>query len=70
MEDIFKREICPFCEKFNGIECNEHIIFKQDEFNVKRMCCSNYAKNEAKIVPYEKPLEVTARRSYVKNREI
>ena len=70
MEDIFRREICPFCEKFNSIDCNEHIDFKENEFHIKKMYCSNYVKNEAKIVPYEKPLEVTARRSYVKNREI
>lgn len=70
MEDIFKRKICPFCEKNNSIDCNEHIIFKEDNLEVKSICCSNYVKNEAKIIPYEKPLEVTARRSYVKNREI
>ena len=70
MEDIFKKEICPFCEKFNKIGCTEHIVFNEDESNVKRMCCHNYAKNEAKIVPYEKPLEITAKRSHVKMREI
>ena len=53
MEDIFRREICPFCEKFNSIDCNEHIDFKENEFHIKKMYCSNYVKNEAKIVPYE-----------------
>ena len=70
MEDIFEKEICPFCEKFNSIECNRHMVFTECEFDVKKICCTNYAKNEAKIVPYEKPLEVTARRNYVKMREI
>ena len=60
-----RRKVCYFT--VNKIE---HIDFKENEFHIKRMCCSNYVKNEAKIVPYEKPLEVTARRSYVKNREI
>lgn len=69
MEDIFRTKICPFCKKFNSMDCNRHIVFN-NEINIKRMCCYNYVKNEAKIIPYEKPLEVTAKRDYVKGREI
>lgn len=69
MEDVFLKEICSICK--NKKNCNGYSIISQEGENfIKRTYCTNYIKDESKIVPYEQPLIVTAEKDYVKYREI
>ena len=61
MVDIFENKMCNYCK---NSECNKEIIIINNGGNVTYKC-NNYLKDETKIVPYEKPLIITAKRKYI-----
>lgn len=69
MENIFNEKICPFCENFNCIKCKKDLsLFEKNGVQITR--CNNYVKNNLKIIPYQEPLTITAKRDYVCEHEI
>jgi hypothetical protein len=66
MVDIFEKELCNYCKK---TQCIRKIIKKQSN-NVITLKCEEYEKDESKIIPYEPPLIVTAKRDYIIKKEI
>lgn len=67
MEEIFYRQICSVCKH----ECNNH---KRNINHIKNnditiYSCPFYEKDVKKIIPYKKPLFVTANRDYVTDLE-
>lgn len=66
MVDIFKKGMCNYCK---NKKCNKKII-KDINKGVVIYKCEEYIKDNSKIEPYVEPLLVTAKRSYVQEREI
>lgn len=66
MVDIFEQKMCNYCKNTN---CNKRIIVEGNKYmTVYR--CEEYQKDSNKIIPYEKPLVVTAKRDYVTTIEV
>ena len=65
MVDMFRIKMCNYC-KHNG-NCNYYKIEK-NVLNKKTIeyKCNSYLKDTSKIIPYQKPLLVTAKRDYIK----
>lgn len=61
MVDIFENKMCNYCK---NSECNKEITVINNE-GVTTYRCKNYIKDEAKIIPYEEPLIITAKRKYI-----
>lgn len=61
MVDIFENKMCNYCKNSN---CDKNIIVNNSE-GVTVYKCENYIKDESKIVPYEQPLIITAKRRYI-----
>ena len=68
MEEIFNRQICSVCKNCNY--CNKNKIEYKIDNDINVYFCTYYKKDSKKIIPYEKPLIVTAKRDYVSNIEI
>lgn len=68
MEEIFNRQICSVCENYDC--CNKNKIEYKIDKEINVYFCTSYKKDTKKIIPYEKPLTVTAKRDYVKNIEL
>lgn len=63
MVDMFVNKMCYYC---SNNKCNKQI----EIINVKNCItykCNEYIKNKNKIVPYQKPLLVIAKRDHVTN---
>lgn len=65
MDNIFELKICSCCK---NEECLKNIIVNVDK-SITSYKCDEYVKDNAKIMPYEKPLVVTAKRDYLSNVE-
>lgn len=66
MVDIFENEMCNYCKNTN---CKK--TFTIDSFKgVTTYKCNEYIKDNKKIIPYEKPLIITAKRTYIKFQEL
>ena len=63
MEDIFEKKICSICK--NNINCNYFNIIETTDGLTKVVSCKDYLKDSSKIIPYEPPLIVTAKRDYI-----
>lgn len=61
MVSTFKQEMCSYCK---NTKCSKSLIIVKEP-NCKCYKCNEYCKDETKIIPYEKPLQVTAKRTYV-----
>ena len=61
MVDIFENKMCNCCK---NPQCNKEITVISNE-GVTTYKCESYIKDESKIVPYEEPLIITAKRKYI-----
>lgn len=61
MIDMFEKKLCSCCKNEN---CNHNIVITVKK-NIVTYKCNEYIKNPKKLVPYKKPLIVTAKRDYV-----
>lgn len=68
MEEIFNRQICSVCKNYDN--CNKNKIEYKIDKEIDVYFCTSYKKDPKKIIPYEKPLIVTAQRDYVSKTEI
>lgn len=68
MEEIFSRQICSVCKNYNN--CNKNKFKYKIDKNINIYFCTYYKKDPKKIIPYKKPLFVTAKRDYVRNIEL
>ena len=66
MEDIFEEKICSVCKKYNLEFCPKKIQTRINDKTIE-IFCNDYKKDQSKIKPYVKPLEITAKRDYLKN---
>lgn len=66
MVDIFKNNICNYCK---NIDCKKQIYIINGK-GIITYKCDEYVKNSRKIIRYEKPLIVTAKRDYVNLKEL
>ena len=69
MVDVIKK-LCCSCKNNNlgNKNCNKKIIIIEGK-ETKCYKCENYIKDESKIIPYQKPLEITAKRINVNRKD-
>ena len=67
MVDIFKQEICNYCQ---NTECKKGKLIELKKDGVKILKCEEYKKDLSKIIPIERPLSITAKRDYIKYYEV
>lgn len=65
MVGMFEEKICSYCK---NSECDKKIDIDIEK-NMTTYKCDQYIKNSEKIIPYSKPIKVTAKRDYVKTFE-
>ena len=65
MVDLFKEKICNYCKK---TKCQNKILSKNKE-EVIIYKCEEYEKDCSKIIPYEAPAIITAKRDYTSSVE-
>lgn len=70
MVSVFEEKMCDFCLKHKTPECKKNVIREKINSKSQTLYCPDYLKDKDKIIPYEKPLIVTAPRDYVNNVEI
>ena len=61
MVDVFKEKICNYCR---NTECKNNIVIK-DEQGVIYSKCTDYLRDDSKIMPYEKPAFITAKKIFI-----
>jgi hypothetical protein len=66
MVDVFENGICNYCK---NKACSRAIVIVKEQDTITYRC-DEYIKDITKIVPYEKPLLVTAKRDYVTDLEV
>lgn len=67
MVDVFKEEICNYCQNIN---CEKKEIIELKKGELKILKCMEYKKNVSKIIPKKRPLSITAKRDYIKYFEV
>lgn len=66
MVDIFVDKICYYC---SNNRCHKKVEIIKVK-NCTTYKCDEYKKNKTKIIPYQKPLLVTAERDYIIDKQI
>lgn len=67
MVNVFEKKMCNFCKKQR---CDKKGIIVIIKNGITIYKCIDYKQDSAKIIPYQKPLSVTAKRDYTDKKEI